>query len=70
MQRLSPAHFIIMYPSFEEFMRRKNMSDTDDILLQAIAALSVQDSWSHMTPEEIWNTIVMQTKIVKGEIRG
>lgn len=59
-----------MYPEFHEFMRRKQHSDTDDLLVQAIAVITTQPAFHSYTPDDVWDKLVEQAKVVKGEVRG
>jgi hypothetical protein len=58
-------------PTFDEFMQRPDSewTKTDRILLQTIAMLSTT-SYTHDTPDVIWDIARAQAAVVQGEERG
>jgi hypothetical protein len=46
-------------PSFNDFMRGSHTPE-DKILVQAIAVITVQERFHHMTPEDVYDMLVDQ----------
>lgn len=52
--------------TFEEFMdNEREQTYTDHLLRQAIARLSVEPRYSHMTPQRIYNELAAQDREVR-----
>ena len=49
-----------IYPTWEELMNGEQ-TPTDAVLVQAIAALSVERRYSNMNPDEVYLEIVQKT---------
>lgn len=54
-------------PRIKEFHEQEEHTDSGKLLIQAIAALSVIEPRTHMTPEEIWDEFREQTYRVYSE---
>lgn len=59
-----------MYPTFREFMRKDSHSIEEEVLIQALAVITTTPPYTSWTPEEVWDKLVSQCKVVKGEVRG
>ena len=65
-----------MFKTFDELMCQKYQNELKPLLIQAIAALSVEKNYSDMTPSEIYEHVVNiaeeldeETKAFEEELR-
>ena len=52
------------YLSWAELTNKKDRSSEDRVLIQSVALLSTQSDYEHMTPWDVYDMVVEQTKEV------
>ena len=50
--------------TYNKLMTKKNWTEAERLLVQAVAALSTREGWDHMTPGEVFDTIKQQVEEV------
>jgi hypothetical protein len=58
-----------MMKKFDDFMQSQPKTDEGELLVQAIAILSTQPKYEHLTPGEVYDVVVKQTREVKEHIK-
>jgi hypothetical protein len=56
-------------PDFNEFMRGEQ-SPVEKMLVQALAVITVQPAFHHMTPEDVYEMLVEQTEEIAAQVEA